>query len=194
MNNCDTGALIKALRTEKGLTQAQLADMLSVSDRTVSKWETGRGCPDVSILPALSEILGVNVEEILKGGIKCNDFVSGNMKKANYFVCPECGNIVLSTGNASVSCCGRRLLPRTAQKADEMHEVKAEIIENDWFITCNHEMEKEHYISFVAFASAGEIKIFKTYPEWELQVRFPKRGHGLLLWYCTRHGLFYRAV
>lgn len=194
MNNCDTGALIKALRTEKGLTQSQLADMLSVSDRTVSKWETGRGCPDVSLLSALSEILGVDIEQILKGGIRSNDFVSGNMKKASYFVCPACGNIVMSTGNASVSCCGRRLLPCKAQKSDETHAVSIENVENDWFITCGHEMEKEHYISFVAFATTGEIKIFKTYPEWELQVRFPKRGHGLLLWYCTRHGLFYQMI
>ena len=194
MNNYDIGILIKNLRKEKGLTQAALAEKLSVTDRTVSKWECGRGCPDVSLLGSLSEILGVNIEEILKGGIESNSFVSGNMKKAKYFVCPVCGNLVISTGNASVSCCGRRLKELQAQKADMSHEVSVEVIETDWFVTCRHEMEKEHYISFVAFASAEGIKIVKTYPEWELQVRIPKRGHGILLWYCTEHGLFYKNI
>lgn len=194
MNNSEIGALIRTLRTEKGLTQSALAELLTVSDRTVSKWETGRGCPDISLLGSLSDILGVNIEEILSGGSQTNTFVSGNMKKSSYYVCPVCGNLVISTGNATVSCCGRKLLPLQAGKADLCHEITAEVIENDWFISSKHEMEKDHYISFVAFASSGEIKIFKTYPEWELQVRFQKRGHGILLWHCTKHGLFYKNI
>lgn len=194
MNNSEIGALIRTLRTEKGLTQSALAELLSVSDRTVSKWETGRGCPDISLLGSLSDILGVNIEEILSGGSQTSTFVSGNMKKSSCYVCPVCGNLVISTGNATVSCCGRKLLPLQAQKADPCHEITAEVIENDWFVSSKHEMEKDHYISFVAFASSGEIKIFKTYPEWELQVRFPKRGHGILLWHCTNHGLFCKNI
>lgn len=194
MNNSEIGALIRTLRTEKGLTQSALAELLTVSDRTVSKWETGRGCPDISLLGSLSDILGVNIEEILSGGLQTNTFVSGNMKKSSYYVCPACGNLVISTGNATVSCCGRKLLPLQAGKPDHCHEITAEVIENDWFISSKHEMEKDHYISFVAFASSGEIKIFKTYPEWELQVRFQKRGHGILLWHCTKHGLFYKNI
>lgn len=67
MNNSDIGKFICELRKEKGLTQKELAERLNVTDKAVSKWETGRSAPDISLLTALSETLGVTVVEILNG-------------------------------------------------------------------------------------------------------------------------------
>lgn len=69
-----------------------------------------------------------------------------------------------------------------------------EIMENDFFITSNHSMTCEHYISFVALLSGDSVMIRKQYPEWDLQVRIPIFAHGKLVWYCTKHGLFYQEV
>ncbi|MDD7175861.1 MAG: helix-turn-helix transcriptional regulator, partial [Clostridiales bacterium] len=60
-----TGAMIRALRMEQGLTQAALAERLHVTDKAVSKWERGQGCPDLPMLPALADVFQVSVESIL---------------------------------------------------------------------------------------------------------------------------------
>lgn len=67
MNSYVTGGTIKALREGRGLTQKTLADRIGVSDKAVSKWETGRGLPDLSLLEPLGEALGVSVAELLSG-------------------------------------------------------------------------------------------------------------------------------
>jgi DNA-binding XRE family transcriptional regulator/desulfoferrodoxin (superoxide reductase-like protein) len=188
------GELILRLRKEKNMTQKQLADIMNISDKTISKWERGLGCPDVSILPELSQILGVDIEKILSGDLDPNDSVGGNMKKAKFYVCPECGNIITSTGEASVSCCGRKLEELTATKSDESHSLKVETIEDDWYISSEHEMTKEHYISFIAFVTGDKLFLAKQYSEWNLQVRFQKRGHGKLFSFCTKHGLSYQLI
>lgn len=74
------GKLIRTLRKEQGLTQRQLAAGMNISEQAVSKWERGLGFPDVSLLPELSEILGVNPETMLSGQMDTNDLVGGNMK------------------------------------------------------------------------------------------------------------------
>lgn len=191
MDCIKTGKLIFDLRREKNMTQAQLAQLLNISDKTVSKWERGLGCPDVSILPELSHVLGVDIEKMLSGDLARNSFVAGNMKKASYYVCPTCGNIVVSTGDAGVTCCGRLLQKVQAKKAAEGERPTAELIENDWYVTMEHPMTKEHYISFAAFVTGESIEIIKQYPEWEFSVRIPNRRHGTLLWYCVKDGLFY---
>ena len=109
MDQKKVGALIRALRREKSLTQRALAERLGLSDKAVSKWERGLGCPDISLLADLSAALDVDLAQMLSGGLKSNDFVGGNMKKAKFYVCPVCGNVTLCTGNAAVSCCGRTL-------------------------------------------------------------------------------------
>ena len=186
------GNLIFDLRTEKGLTQKQLADAMNISDKTESKWERGLGCPDVSLLSELSAILEVDIKRLLGGELEENTFVGGNMKKATYFVCPTCGNVVLSTGNAEVSCCGRRLSSMTPKKAEE--KLNVESVENDWYISSDHSMSKEDYISFVAFATGDKVNFIKQYPEWNLQARIPKREHGMLIWYSNKDGLLYQLV
>ena len=194
MDYSKIGSLILKLRKEKGYTQKMLADRLHISDRTISKWERGQGCPDVSLLRDLSSLLDVNIEEILGGELTANEFVGGNMKKTNYYVCPSCHNIVLSTGNASISCCGRKLEALVPTKAKEEEKLEVSQVENEWFITSDHPMTKDHYISFIAFATGEQIQIIKQYPEWALQTRIPKRRHGMLLWYCTKHGLYYQLI
>lgn len=194
MNTIKTGSLIRKLRTEKGLTQKALAEKLCLSDKTISKWERGYGCPDPAIWDSLSAILGVGVESILKGELETSQPVGGNMKKSKFYICPTCGNIVVATGDAEIVCCGRKLNPLQPKKADEQNKLKIETIEDDWFITSDHPMTKECYISFVAFATGDRIQLFKQYPEWNLQVRFQKRGHGTLLWYSTLQGLQYQLI
>ncbi|MCA0172902.1 helix-turn-helix domain-containing protein [Bacillus sp. RAR_GA_16] len=194
MNNEKIGDLIYRLRKEKRLTQKQLADQMNISDRTVSKWERGYGSPDISLLPSLSDLLGVNIESILNGDLAANEFVGGNMKKSKYFVCELCQNIVLATGNVSISCCGRKLDQLEAKKATTENQLTITDIDNQWYISSEHPMSKNHYISFIAFATGDQVRIMKQYPEWNLQTRLPKSKHGKLLWYDTKFGLYYQLV
>lgn len=194
MDCSKVGNLICSLRKEKNMTQKDIADRMNISDKTISKWERGLGCPDVSLLPELSQILGVNIEKILSGDLNPNDSVGGNMKKVKFYVCPECGNMITSTGEASVSCCGRKLVELAAAKTDDGHTMKIEDVEGELYISTEHEMTKEHYISFIAFATGDKLFIAKQYPEWNAQVRFPKLGHGRIYSFCTKHGLFYQLV
>ena len=188
------GRLICHLRREKGMTQRQLAERLGVSDRAVSKWERGCGCPDVSLLSDLSIELSVGVEALLSGEVTDQEETGKNMKHTKYYVCPRCGNLLLATGEAAVTCCGRSLEPLEAVKAEEGEKLRVEQVEDERFLTTSHPMTKEHYIAFVAFATGDAIHLQRLYPEWDLQVRLPGRGHGTLLWYCTEHGLFYQYV
>ena len=194
MDLIKTGNLIRQLRIEHGMTQKQLADKMNISDKTISKWERGLGCPDVTLLAQLSQILSVNINEMLEGVLNTNDAVGGNMKKTNYFVCPTCGNISLCTGNASVSCCGRTLTALEAKKASDEEKLKISEVEDEWYIETDHPMTRENYISFVAFATGDKIQMTKLYPEWDMQVRVQRRGHGKLIWYSTTKGLFYQLI
>ena len=194
MDIAKTGLLIRDLRTKMGMTQKSLADLMNISDKTVSKWERGMGLPDVSLLVELSQIFGVNVDILLTGSMNVSDEKGVNMKNAKYYVCPECRNLVFATGDAEISCCGRKLTALEMKKAEPDEKLSVEIIENDWYITTSHPMTKEHYISFVAFATGEKIEMIKTYPEWDMNVHIQKRGHGKLVWYCTNHGLFYQLI
>ena len=194
MDNVKIGNLIHRLRKEKGMTQLQLAEILHISDKTVSKWERGLGCPDVSLLADLSRVFGVDLEKLLSGQLDANEERGGNMKKLNFYVCPECGNVITAMTDAVISCCGKKLKALEPVKAAEEDKLSVEIIENDYYISSNHPMVKEHYISFVALLTGDTLIMKKQYPEWDLQVRIPGRTHGKLIWYCTEHGLFYQLV
>ena len=185
------GAMIRTCRMEKRLTQRQLADMLGVSDRTVSKWERCRGCPDISLLAGLSRILGADLEELLEGN---GEKVRNAMRKIRFFVCPVCGEVTATTGAGAVSCCGRRLESLAEQKAEEKQKLQVEELDGEWYVSGQHPMVKEHYVSFVALVSGGELHLVRQYPEWNLQVHLPSRGHGRLFWHDTREGLFYQII
>ena len=194
MDQEKTGALIRTLRTQKGLTQKALAEAVGVGDKAVSKWERGQGCPDVSLLPELSRVLGVGLEALLSGTLDANDQERGNMKKLRFYVCPDCGNLITAAAEAGVSCCGRKLLPLEAQKAEAADKLEVEQRDGHWFISSPHPMTKEHYVSSVALLTGDTLFLRRLYPEWDLQTRIPCFGHGLLLWYCTRHGLFQQMI
>jgi len=194
MDCAKIGKLIYSLRKEKQLTQQQLADCMNISDKAVSKWERGHGCPDVSLLPELSEILGVNLEVLLSGKLDSNELVGGNMKKLKFYVCPVCGNLFTATEAAAISCCGKKLQIMELHKAVESEKLSVERVENDYFISTDHEQTREHYISFVALLTGDSIMLRKQYPEWDVQTRIPVFGHGMLVWYCTRHGLQYQLI
>lgn len=188
------GKLILELRKDKNMTQKQLADLMNISDKTISKWERGLGCPDISLLPDLAQILGVNVDKILEGEINSNELVGGNMNKIKFYVCPQCNNLVTSTGEIDISCCGKKIEALSASKADDNNKLNIEPVEDELYVTSNHDMKKDHYISFVAYVKGDRVLIVKQYPEWNLQVRFRKQGHGKLYFYCTNHGLYYQII
>ena len=157
MQNSKIGNIIRTLRQERNMTQKQLADKMNISDKTVSKWERGLGCPDISFLPELSDLLGVDTQKLLVGDMTPNNFVGGNMKNTKYYVCSICHNILLCTGEAELSCCGKKLTVQALNKAKESEKLSVQVIEDDWYITSDHPMTKTHYISFVAFATMEKI-------------------------------------
>ena len=194
MDQVKTGALIRALRTQKGLTQKALAEVIGVGDKAVSKWERGLGCPDVYLLPELSRVLGVRLEALLSGELDAKDQERGNMKKLKCYVCPDCGNLITAAAEAGVSCCGRTLLPLEPQKVEDKDKLSVEKIDDSWFVSSPHPMTKDHAISFVALLTGDTLFLRRLYPEWDLQTRIPCFGHGILLWYCTQHGLFQQLI
>lgn len=189
MDTYITGSAIKRLREAKGLTQAELADKIGVSSKAVSKWETAKGLPDISLIEPLSKALGVSVTELMSGNTVVNKNISANILRSKIYVCPVCGNIINSSGDAVISCCGVTLPPLEAEETDEMHRIRIENIEDEHFITVDHEMTKSHYISFIAFVTSDCFRLVKLYPEGNAQTRIQLRGKGYLYIYCNRHGL-----
>ena len=190
MNTYVTGSTVKQLRERRGLTQAELAELLGVSSKTVSKWETAKGLPDITLLKPLAQALGISVIELMNGEQVVNRNVSANLLRGKFFVCPLCGNILHSTGSAVVSCCGITLPALEAEEPDEDHGITVEAVEDEHFITVHHPMTKDHFISFVAFVTCDRIRLVKLYPEGEAQTRLRLRDRGRLYYYCNRHGLF----
>ena len=190
MNTYVTGATVKQLREAKHITQAELAERIGVSSKTVSKWETGKGLPDISLLQPLAQALGISVIELMNGEQITNRNVSANMLRTKFYVCPICGNILHSTGSALVSCCGVTLPPLEADEPDDDHAVTVEHVEDEHFLTVHHAMTKQHFISFLAFVTSDRIQMVKLYPEGNAETRLQLRGRGYLYYYCNRHGLF----
>ena len=190
MNTYVTGTTIRSLREDRRMTQAELAEKLGVSSKTVSKWETAKGLPDITLLQPLAQALGISVIELMNGEHITNRNVSGNLRRCKFYVCPICGNIIHSTGSAVVSCCGVTLPPLEAEEADDDHAVTIEQVEDEHFITVRHPMTKEHFISFVAYVTCDRVQLVKLYPEGEAQTRLQMRGIGTLYYYCNRHGLY----
>ena len=196
MDCIKVGKLISDLRREKQMTQKTLADAMNISDRTISKWERGRGCPDVSLLGELSQILEVDIEQLLSGELEPNTR-GGNMKRIKFYVCATCGNVLFGLSEATVSCCGRKLSPLHTNADIENHEVLVEEIEDDYFISMNHAMTKAHYISFAACVFYDSVLLVKLYPEQNAEVRIPKLhgNHSNKVYiYCTEHGLLEKTV
>ena len=190
MNTYVTGTTIKALRESRKLTQAELTHRIGISSKTVSKWETAKGLPDITLLQPLSQALGVSVIELMNGEHIVNRNISANLLRTKLYICPICGNVIHSLGNALVSCCGVTLPPLEAEDADDDHAISIGNVEDEHFITIHHPMTKQHYISFIAWVTSDRIHPVKLYPEGSPQTRLQLRGRGILYWYCNQHGLY----
>ena len=194
MNTYITGVTIRNLREQKGITQAQLAEQLKVSSKTVSKWETAKGLPDITLIEPLAQALGVSVLELMSGDTVTNRNISANILRSKFYVCPLCGNSIRASGDALISCCGITLPPLEAEAMDEEHTVTLEKVEDETFITVCHPMTKDHFISFIAFVTTDRVQFVKLYPEGNAETRMQLRGRGDLYIYCNKHGLMKKRI
>ena len=189
MNHYVTGATIRQLREAHHLTQSRLADLLGVTAKAVSKWETAKGLPDLTLIQPLATALGVSVAELMSGNVVTNRNGAANLLRSKFYVCPLCGNVLHATGDAVISCCGITLPPLEAEETDDTHTLTIEKVEDEYFVTVAHKMTKEHFISFLAHVTMDRIQLVKFYPEGNAETRFPLRGRGFLYLYCNKHGL-----
>ena len=194
MNQYVTGAVIKELREKNKMTQLQLAEKLGVSDKTISKWETGKGYPDITLLESIAKAFRISVTELISGNTVRNANISANMLRSELYVCPVCGNVIHGMGEATIHCHGILLTPLIAEAADERHKIFIDRVENEYYVRIDHSMTKEHYISFVAAVSSDEIQMVKLYPEGACEARFEIRGVRKILFYCNRDGLYSRDI
>lgn len=190
MNQYVTGAVIRELREKNNMTQAELAEKLCVSDKAVSKWETGKGYPDISLLGPIANVFGVSITELISGYSVNNVNVSANMLRSKFYVCPVCGNSFHTMGEAVIHCHGVLLTPCQAEETDENHMIFIEKVEDEYFVRVEHDMTKEHYISFMAALSPDKIQMVKLYPEGNAETRFKMSGVKKIVFYCNRDGLF----
>ena len=194
MDTYITSATIKRLRIEQEMTQTELAEKIGVTCKAISKWETGKGLPDITLLEPLAKALNVSLQELLSGELVKNPNVSANLLRSKFYVCPICGNVLHAMGNAVISCCGISLPPLEAEEEDEMHTVLIENVEDEHFLTIPHEMTKTHYISFLAYVTGDKIQIVKLYPEGNAETRMRLQRHGILYLYCNKHGLIKHKI
>lgn len=190
MNSYVTGAIIKRLREEKKMTQLAFAEKLGVSDKAVSKWETGKGYPDITLIEPIAKTLGVSVMELLSGDEITNRNKSFNMKRVKFYICPVCGNVLFACGEAVISCCGVTLVPEETETVDKNHMINIEAVEDEYYVTLNHEMTKEHFISFIAAVTDCGVSLLKLYPEQNAEARFKINRTHKIYAYCNKHGLF----
>ena len=181
---------IKTLRKRAGLTQVQLAEGIGVSSKTVSKWETGRGFPDVGIIQELAKVLNTTSDVLLCGNAKTNTKKTKDMKKLSVYHCLICNSLVYKIGNGNLSCCGNLLEAENAKEVDDEHRIEIESIEEDYYIRIDHQMTKNHYIEFVSYVAYNKMEMILLYPEQEPAVRIPKMYGGKFYFYCTKDGLF----
>ena len=184
------GQFIAEIRKEKKMTQAELAEKLCVSDKTISKWETAKGYPDISLLDPLAKVFGVSITELLSGNAVNNVNVSANMLRSKFYVCPVCGNAIHSMGEAVIHCHGIQLTPSQAEETDEKHMIFVERVEDEYYIRIDHDMTKQHHISFIAGLSSDKIQMIKLYPEGNAEGRIKINGVKKIYFYCNREGLF----
>lgn len=190
MNQYVTGAVIKKLREKAKITQLQLAEKIGVSDKTISKWETGKGYPDITLLEPIANALSVSISELISGNTVHNSNVSANMLRSVFYVCPVCGNVIHGIGEAVIYCHGVLLQPEEPDETDEKHKIFVERAEDEYYVQIEHEMTKNHYISFIAAASSDRMQMVKLYPEGEAEARFKLSEVKKIYFYCNRSGLF----
>ena len=190
MDKYVTGAVIRKLRESKNMTQEELAEKIYVTGKAVSKWENGQGFPDISLIELLSKALDISVIELLSGEHIFNKNTQSNMFRNQFYVCPICGNVIQSVGEAVIICCGLTLPPLEAENEDNEHIIYFERVEDEYYVTVAHPMTKEHYISFLAAVSDNGVQFVKLYPQGNAEARFKISRVKYLYAYCVKDGLF----
>lgn len=190
MNQYVTGTIIKEQRERNKMTQLQLAEKLGVTDKTISKWETGKGYPDIALLEPIADAFSISVTELISGNAVSNANVSANMLRSKFYICPVCGNIIHTMGEAVIHCHGVQLQPAAPEETDENHKIFIEKVEDEYYVRIEHSMTKKHYISFIAAASSDRMQIVKVYPEGSAEARFKMNGVREIFFYCNKDGLF----
>lgn len=194
MNSYVTGNIIKEFREKEKMTQSELADRLMVSNKTVSKWENGKGLPDISLLEPLAKALNVSLIELMSGQTVKNQNVSANMIRGKWYVCPICGNVIHAMGDTVISCCGLTLPEIEVEEDDKEHLMSIQRIEDEYYVSVDHEMTKEHFIGFISYVTDDKLQVVKLYSEQNAEASFRVCGHGYIYYYCNHHGLFRKRV
>ncbi|WP_308534280.1 helix-turn-helix transcriptional regulator [uncultured Peptoniphilus sp.] len=135
--------MIKELREKSKMNQKELAENLSVSDKTVSKWERGQGYTDIALLESIAKVFSISIAELISGVAVNNTNRAVNMMKSNFYVCSVCGNVIHSIGDVDVRCHGIKLEPELAEEADEGHKIQIEKIEDEYYVRIENEMRKK---------------------------------------------------
>ena len=190
MNQYVTRTIIKGLRERNKMTQLQLADKLGVTDKTISKWETGKGYPDTTLMEPIEDDSSISVKALISGSTVSNANVSANMLRSKFYVYPVCGNVIHTMGEAVIHCHGVQLAPAVPEETDENHKIFIEKVEAEYFVCIDHDMTKKHYISFIAAASSDRMQMVKLYPEGNAEARFKINGVKRIFFYCNKDGLF----
>ena len=190
MDRYVTGDVIRRLRERQKITQEELAEKIHVSGKAISKWETGKGFPDISMLEPLAKALDISVIELMSGDTVQNRNRAADMRKSGIYVCPVCGNVIQAAGEAVISCCGITLPPLEPETADKEHDMRIAIAEDEYHVSLSHPMTKDHYISFLSAVSDMGWRTVKLYPEENAEARFKIGGIRFLYVYCNRHGLY----
>lgn len=194
MNQYITGLTIKRLREKNKLTQNELAEKLSVTDKSISKWETGRGYPDITLIEDIAKVFKVSITELFSGDTIENKNISANVEKIKFYVCPICGNVITSIGETMVSCHGINIKPLEAEASDENHQIDVSRVEDEYYVNINHIMSKSHYISFIAAVSKDRLQLIKLYPESSVETRFKISGVNKIYYYCNKDGLYSHSI
>ena len=142
------------------------------------------------MLEPIAKVFGISVTVLLAGQAVNNVNVSANMLRSKFYVCPVCGNMIHCMGEAVIPCHGVQLMPCQAEEADERHKILIERVEDEYYVRIEHDMTKEHYISFIAAVSGDKMQVIKLYPEGNAEARFNPRGVRKILFYCNQDGLF----
>ena len=130
----------------------------------------------------------------MNGEYIANKNVSANIKKSKFYVCPICENIIHSVRENIVSCCSMVLHVLEAENEDDNHKINIEKIENEYLVSLNHEVTKQHNISFIAYVTVDRCEILELYPEQEAMTRILRRDSRTIYVYCNKDGLIKKNI
>lgn len=186
-----TGSLILEARTKLNMTQKELAEKINVSEKAVSKWENGRGCPDITLLPSLSSALQIDIESILRGDLSRNKTKGGSMNRLKIYRCIDCGNIITATNKIELSCCGHlleELIPASESNSSIIKSIEES--DNQFYVTFNNPMTKTDYIAGVVTSAYDRTTVIPMFAEQEPSVILPQLT-GVKLFLITNKNLCY---